>query len=73
MLSFDELKKKWSNLSNVQQFEILGFASALLQDNEQVPVQIRPVLQQRKDQYQKHEQDLTDWQQLFNKLIDELI
>ncbi len=73
MLSFDELKKKWNTLSNVQQFEILAYASALLKDNEQVPQQMRQVLDQRKKQYQSQTQDLNPWQPVFNKLIDELI
>ena len=73
MLSFDELKKKWNTLSNVQQFEILAYATALLEDNAQVPAQMHHVLQQRKDLYENEKQNLNAWQPIFNKLIDELI
>ncbi len=73
MLSFDELKKKWNTLSNVQQFEILAYATALLEDNAQVPAQMHQVLQQRKELYENEKQNLNPWQPIFNKLIDELI
>ncbi len=73
MLSFDELKKKWNTLSNVQQFEILAYATALLEDNAQVPAQMHQVLQQRKELYENEKQNLNAWQPIFNKLIDELI
>ena len=73
MLSFDELKKKWNTLSNVQQFEILAYATALLEESAQVPAQMHQVLQQRKELYENEKQNLNAWQPIFNKLIDELI
>lgn len=72
MLNFDDLHKSWNNLSKVQQFEILGFATALTTDNKTVPQSVREELSKRFEKYKSSQEKLTSWGAVYNRLLEEL-
>ncbi len=72
MFSFDDIVKRWDNFSEVEKTEILAYASALKEDNTSVPGAMTEFLEQRLEKYQNSQQE-HDWNQLYNKLINELI
>ncbi len=69
--NIDDIVKIWNNLSEVEQFEILAFVSALLTNNRQVTPQMKELLNGRLEKFD--ENTAVSWGQLYNRLLEELI
>jgi hypothetical protein len=70
MLSFEQLQKIWNNLPEAVKLDILAYASALVQENDKLPID-NPELVEREENCKNS--TTTSWNYIFNSLNNELI